>query len=82
MPLLNKDPKIWQKEVKDPIIKSVTPATLSVRALSNGPVISSPQWTRFCTTSIDMTAAKDEVKISGILDTWLDFLERLLRRLL
>ena len=61
---------------------SGTPAALSVGTLSNGPVTLSPQWTRFCTASIDMTAAKDGVKIPGILDTRLDSLKRLLRRLL
>ena len=61
---------------------SSTPAALSVRILSNGPVTSSPQWMSFCTASIDMTAAKDGVKIPGILDARADSLERLLRRLL
>ena len=60
---------------------SGTPAALSVRILSNGPVTSSQQWMRFCTALIDMTAAKDGVKIPGILDARPDSLERLLRRL-
>ena len=96
-PLLNKDPKIGRKEVKDPIINvSKSPsddcklhkdpewrtAALSVRTLSNGLVTSNSQWTRFCIASIDMTVAKDGAKIPNILDVRPDSLMRLLRRLL
>ena len=97
LPLLNKDPKIGRKEVKDPII-NVPKSPPDDCKLQKDPerhihcsqCKDTLKWTchfkstvdKICTTSIDMTAAKDSVKVLGTLDARPGSFESLLKRVL